>query len=47
MSKPGIQENERLSDIDPWEKIEPRAILEKRVNSQLHGKSSIPHMIVL
>jgi len=25
MSKPGIPENERLSDIDPWENIDRRA----------------------
>ena len=35
MSEPGIMENERLSDIDPWEKIEQRVNLEKRASA--HG----------
>jgi len=31
MSEPGNPENERLSDIEPWEKIERRANLKKSV----------------
>ena len=44
MSKPAIPENEQLSNIDPWEKIERRASLEKK--SECPGLMNIVNILM-